>query len=108
MKLLAARAESGTTVITVTHHLGNVDQATKILIMGDGEVVWFGTRIEALVHFNVHRLADIYVAIEDQTPGIWASRWRELAAQERTDLEDSTSDLENNGAVAPAHQAGQV
>ncbi|MEY4567154.1 MAG: hypothetical protein RLY14_2124 [Planctomycetota bacterium] len=78
MSLLADRARAGTTVITITHHLVNVDMADKILILGHGEVVWFGTRIEALVHFNVHRLADIYLAIEDSAPGYWSAKWREL------------------------------
>jgi len=77
MALLADRAREGTTVITITHHLSNVDMADKILILGYGEVVWFGTRIEALVHFNVHRLADIYLAIEDSEPGFWAAKWQD-------------------------------
>jgi len=68
MKLLAARAAAGTTVIAVTHHLDNVHRADKLLILGHGEVVWFGTRAEALSHFGVPRLTDVYVAIEDHRP----------------------------------------
>lgn len=48
MGLLADQAKAGTTVIAVTHHLDNVDKADKILILGHGEVVWFGSRVEAL------------------------------------------------------------
>ena len=40
-------------MITVTHHLDNVDQADKLLILGHGELVWFGSRVEALSHFDV-------------------------------------------------------
>lgn len=82
MALLAQRARAGTTVIAVTHHLDNVDQADKLLILGHGEVVWFGSRVEALGHFEVHRLADVYVAIEDKPPGFWAARWRDRLAED--------------------------
>ncbi len=81
MMLLAGQAKAGTTVITVTHHLDNVDQADKLLILGHGEVVWFGSRVEALGHFDVHRLADIYLAIEDKPAGYWGARWRERQAE---------------------------
>jgi ABC-type multidrug transport system ATPase subunit len=83
MTLLADRARAGTTVIAVTHHLDNVDQAGKLLILGQGEVVWFGSRVEALGHFGVNRLADVYVAIEDKPRGFWSARWRERLAEDR-------------------------
>ncbi|NBV45272.1 MAG: ABC transporter ATP-binding protein [Planctomycetia bacterium] len=83
MTLLAERARAGTTVIAVTHHLDNVDKADRLLILGHGEVVWFGSRVEALGHFGVHRLADVYVAIEDQPRGFWSARWRERQAEDR-------------------------
>ena len=83
MMLLAERARAGTTVIAVTHHLDNVDKADKLLILGHGEVVWFGSRVEALGHFGVNRLADVYVAIEDSPRGLWSARWRELEADDR-------------------------
>ena len=92
MALLADRAHAGTTVIAVTHHLDNVHQADKLLILGHGEVVWFGSRVEALGHFEVHRLADVYVAIEDSPPGTWSTRWRERLAEDRVLAGARTSD----------------
>lgn len=83
MMLLADQARAGTTVIAVTHHLDNVDKADKLLILGHGEVVWFGSRVEALGHFGVHRLADVYLAIEDKAAGYWGDRWRERQAEDR-------------------------
>jgi ABC transport system ATP-binding/permease protein len=83
MTLLAERARAGTTVVAVTHHLDNVDKADKILILGHGDVVWFGSRVEAQGHFGVHRLADVYVAIEDKPPGFWSARWQEREATDR-------------------------
>ena len=83
MGLLADQAKAGTTVIAVTHHLDNVDKADKLLILGHGEVVWFGSRVEALGHFEVHRLADVYLAIEDKPAGYWGDRWRERVAEDQ-------------------------
>ncbi len=83
MALLSERARAGMTVIAVTHHLDNVDEADKLLILGHGAVVWFGSRVEALGHFGVERLADVYVAIEDEPPGFWSARWRDRLSEER-------------------------
>jgi len=81
MALLSERARAGMTVIAVTHHLDNVDEADKLLILGHGEVVWLGSPVEALGHFGVRRLADVYVAIEDEPPGFWSARWRARLAE---------------------------
>ncbi len=100
MMLLAERARAGTTVIAVTHHLDNVDTADKLLILGYGELVWFGSRIEALGHFGVNRLTDVYVAIEDQPRGFWSARWRERQAEDRGVAESQ------HGAAAHGRVAG--
>jgi ABC-type multidrug transport system ATPase subunit len=102
MALLAARARAGTTVIAVTHHLDNVDQARKLLILGHGEVVWFGSRVEALGHFGVYRLADVYLAIEDKPPGYWSTRWRERQAEDRLLAADEGPDGATARAAAEA------
>ena len=100
MALLAARARAGTTVVAVTHHLDNVDEADKLLILGHGEVVWFGSRVEAIEHFGVQRLADVYVAIEDRPPGFWSARWRERQAEDRLVTEVKQSGHRVTGAAA--------
>jgi hypothetical protein len=46
-------------------------------------LVWFGTRAEALSHFGVPRLTDVYVAIEDHPPEFWSARWQEREAADR-------------------------
>ena len=101
MMLLAAQARAGTTVITVTHHLDNVDKAKKLLILGHGEVVWFGSRVEALGHFGVHRLADVYLAIEDKPAGYWANRWRERQAEDRL-LAEAQAEPQAQAEARPA------
>ena len=103
MTLLSERARAGTTVVAVTHHLDNVDKADKVLILGHGEVVWFGSRVEALGHFGVHRLADVYVAIEDKPPGFWAARWQEREAADRRVMEPQKADKTVDDKAANAN-----
>jgi ABC-type multidrug transport system ATPase subunit len=100
MSLLADRARAGTTVVAVTHHLDNVDEADKLLILGHGEVVWFGSRVGAIEHFGVQRLADVYVAIEDRPPGFWSARWRERRAEDRVVAEAKQAGRAATGAAA--------
>jgi ABC-type multidrug transport system ATPase subunit len=102
MTLLAERARAGTTVVAVTHHLDNVDKADKLLILGHGEVVWFGSRVEALGHFGVHRLADVYVAIEDKPPGFWSARWQEREAADRRMADGQQNDGTNGDQAGSA------
>ena len=104
MKLLAARAAAGTTVIAVTHHVDNVHRADKLLILGHGEVVWFGTRVEALGHFGVSRLTEVYVTIEDHPPGFWSARWRERFTQDRLMAEAHTSGSDAGSEATDAAQ----
>jgi hypothetical protein len=40
----------------------------------------------------VHRLADVYVAIEDKPPGFWSARWQEREAADRRVTEPQKAD----------------
>jgi hypothetical protein len=48
--------------------------------------------VEALGHFGVHRLADVYVAIEDKPPGFWSTRWQAREAADRRTAEGQQND----------------
>lgn len=77
MKLLANQAEQGMTVACVTHHLDNIDLANKILILHHGSTVWFGSLSEAMEHFQVTRIPDIYQILDEDNKNKWADKWRE-------------------------------
>lgn len=82
MNLLADRARAGMTVFCITHHLDNVDRADKIMILGHGRVLWIGSRVESLGHFEVSRLSDVYLAIEDKPAEYWANKWTQRQAED--------------------------
>ena len=70
------------TVFCITHHLDNVDRADKIMILGHGRVLWIGSRVESLGHFEVSRLSDVYLAIEDKPAEYWANKWTQRQAED--------------------------
>jgi hypothetical protein len=82
MNLLADRARAGMTVFCITHHLDNVDRADKLMILGHGRVLWIGSRVESLGHFEVSRLSDVYLAIEDKPAEYWAEKWTQRQAED--------------------------
>jgi ABC-type multidrug transport system ATPase subunit len=59
-----ARAQ-GTTILCVTHHMENADLADNLMIVHLGRLVWWGHRAEALRHFKVERLTQIFIQLED-------------------------------------------
>jgi hypothetical protein len=63
-------------------------------------VVWFGSRVEAIEHFGVQRLADVYVAIEDRPPGFWSARWRQRQGEDRLVAEPKHAGRVATGAAA--------
>jgi hypothetical protein len=58
--------------------------------------------VEALGHFGVHRLADVYVAIEDKPPGFWSARWQEREAADRRIAEGQQNDGPNGDQAGHA------
>ena len=95
MNLLADRARAGMTVFCITHHLDNVDRADKIMILGHGRVLWIGSRVESLGHFEVNRLSDVYLAIEDKPAEYWANKWTQRQAENA--LMQSLAPLQSSG-----------
>ena len=100
MNLLADRARAGMTVFCITHHLDNVDRADKIMILGHGCVLWLGSRVGALEHFEVNRLSDVYLAIEDKPAEYWAEKWTQRQAENA--LTQSLTPSQSSGPLQTA------
>ncbi|NTW00575.1 MAG: FHA domain-containing protein [Oscillochloris sp.] len=68
MYTLRRLADSGRTVILVTHATANITQCDHVIFMASGRMVYFGPPTEALTFFNVTSgdFADIYTKIEGQ------------------------------------------
>ncbi len=84
MYTLRRLADSGRTVVLVTHATANIAQCDHVAFMSDGRMVYFGPPAEALGFFNVTSgdFADIYTKLEGEAdpndPDRWAIAQRDL------------------------------
>jgi ABC-type multidrug transport system ATPase subunit len=88
MYTLRRLADSGRTVVLVTHATANISQCDHVAFMSDGRMVYFGPPAEALQFFNVTSgdFADIYTKLEGPASQQDADRWavvqRDLQAEQ--------------------------
>jgi hypothetical protein len=77
MQLMRKVADTGKTVILVTHATQNVTLCDKVVFMGPGGwLAFFGAPREALEFFGVETFADIYVKLgQPGAPEEWAQRY---------------------------------
>lgn len=73
MSLFRQVAESGKTVVCVTHNLANVERNCHlVVILGVGGILAFvGSPAEAMEYFHVTRLGDIYDRLSERPPEDW-------------------------------------
>ena len=87
MYTLRRLADSGRTVVLVTHATANITQCDHVVFMSDGRMVYFGPPREALAFFGVTSgdFADIYTKLEGAADPTDAERWavvqRDLQAE---------------------------
>src|SRR6476469_2667106 len=87
MYTLRRLADSGRTIVLVTHATANISQCDHVAFMSDGRLVYFGPPAEALAFFNVSSgdFADIYTKLEGvaapQDPDHWLVVQRDLQAE---------------------------
>jgi ABC-type multidrug transport system ATPase subunit len=75
MQLFSELAADKKTVICVTHSLENVDACNLVLLLHCGKVVFFGPPREAVHHFEVSRLSDVYELIDTHPAEFWAEKY---------------------------------
>jgi ABC-type multidrug transport system ATPase subunit len=98
MHLLAEYAKKySITLLCITHHLENAKLADRLLILASGHLVWSGGVKEALDHFGVHRLSQIYLLLEDLPVEQWVGLHKvfQLHAAEATDASKDESQIED-------------
>jgi len=76
MRLLRRKADNGMTVICVTHTLANVeDFCHKLIIMGEGGgLAFIGPPADALNHFGVTRLGEIFDRLKERPVAYWRDK----------------------------------
>ncbi|MBV8301803.1 MAG: ATP-binding cassette domain-containing protein [Candidatus Dormibacteraeota bacterium] len=83
MTLLRGLADSGRTIIIVTHSQQSLDLCDKLLVLAPGgRVAYFGPPKGALPYFGMHDLADVFTDLEQRPEVDWDSRYG--ASEEHT------------------------
>jgi ABC-type multidrug transport system ATPase subunit/pSer/pThr/pTyr-binding forkhead associated (FHA) protein len=83
MQLLRSLADSGRTVIVITHSVQSLDMCDHILFLAPGgTTAWFGPPAECLPHFGRDDLADVFLDLDQSQPGAAATTYAQAPAQE--------------------------
>jgi ABC-type multidrug transport system ATPase subunit len=77
MSMLRNLADSGKTVICITHNLGNVLEYVRTLVVmaNGGYLAFVGSPQEALQYFDIDDLGDLYLRLKDQKGEDWAKQF---------------------------------
>jgi ABC transport system ATP-binding/permease protein len=106
MYTLRRLADSGRTVVLVTHATANIAQCDHVAFMSDGRMVYFGPPAEALAFFNVTSgdFADIYTKLEGDADPNEPDRW----AIAQRDLKEEYEALTDDRPPTTDHQGSDV
>jgi ABC-type multidrug transport system ATPase subunit len=81
MVLLREMADTGRTIVVVTHSVENLALADYLLVLASGgHAAYFGPPEEAAAYFGVPDLPSVFLALESAPGPEWSRRWRESSA----------------------------
>ena len=78
MELFRQIADSGKTVVCITHNLANVEATCHLVVIltEGGRLAFVGTPDEAKRYFDVNRLGDVYRKLGQRSPEEWQTAFR--------------------------------
>jgi ABC transport system ATP-binding/permease protein len=78
MNLFRSMADSGKTVVCITHSLANVERTCHLVVIltAGGKLAFVGRPAEALEHFGIERLGDVYDRLAEQPAEHWQATYR--------------------------------
>ncbi len=114
MDLFRSMADTGKTVVCITHSLANVERTCHLVVIltAGGRLAFFGKPAEALEYFGIQRLGDVYERLAQQPVEHWQKlfkssplyrRYVSRALAEAGSLAGSSATREH-----PGRQAGHV
>lgn len=97
MQLFRKLADTGKTVLCVTHNLAHVEQCCHRLLVltAGGRVAFFGKPDETKAWFQVDSLGELYARLESKAPERWAAEFQ-------TSLLSKTASPDREPTAAPA------
>jgi ABC transport system ATP-binding/permease protein len=78
MNLFRSLADTGKTVVCVTHSLANVERTCHLVVVltPGGKLAFVGKPKEALEHFEIERLGDVYDRLKARSAEEWKDAFR--------------------------------
>jgi ABC-type multidrug transport system ATPase subunit/pSer/pThr/pTyr-binding forkhead associated (FHA) protein len=78
MDLFRSVADTGKTVVCITHSLANVERTCHLVVIltAGGRLAFVGKPAEALTYFGIQRLGDVYERLAEQS----AEEWQQVFA----------------------------
>ena len=92
------------TVICVTHTLENIDVCNLIVLLHQGQLVFFGPPAEAAPYFGISRLSEVYELLESRSAREWADRYQASPAYQRYVAQRLSRHQQSRQASAPPAQ----
>ncbi len=73
MDLFRSMADTGKTVVCITHSLANVERTCHLVVIltAGGRLAFFGKPAEALEYFGIERLGDVYERLAEKPAKYW-------------------------------------
>jgi ABC-type multidrug transport system ATPase subunit/pSer/pThr/pTyr-binding forkhead associated (FHA) protein len=78
MELFRSVADTGKTVVCITHSLANVEQNCHLVVIltAGGRLAFIGKPAEALEYFSIRRLGDVYERLAEQPVEHWQQAFK--------------------------------
>jgi ABC-type multidrug transport system ATPase subunit/ABC-type multidrug transport system permease subunit len=78
MDLFRSVADTGKTVVCITHSLANVERTCHLVVIltAGGRLAFMGKPAEALEYFNIQRLGDVYERLAEQPVEYWQETFK--------------------------------
>ncbi len=85
MDLFRSVADTGKTVVCITHSLANVERTCHLVVIltAGGKLAFMGKPSEALDYFKIERLGDVYERLKEQPAEHWQKEFKSSPLFER-------------------------
>jgi ABC-type multidrug transport system ATPase subunit len=106
MELFRQVADSGKTVVCITHSLANVEATCHLIVIltEGGRLAFIGTPDEAKAYFGISRLGDVYRKLAERNPEQWQTDFRASPFYVRYVRDRFVNEVEAEQAPAPGNE----
>ncbi|HCE46296.1 MAG TPA: hypothetical protein DET40_22345 [Lentisphaeria bacterium] len=75
MSLFRELADSGKTVICITHNIDNVSQCDLVAVLCKGKLAYYGPPSDLPAYFGIERISQVYEKLETKDSNFWSEKF---------------------------------